>query len=79
MKLRANIKYNGSSACFVVYRDSPGVYHADLVYFDGDKKISPPLQITLMRGVRKWTGSCEDVDLLNHLGRIIEEYNFNIV
>ncbi len=79
MNLRANIKYCGNTACFEIYRDSPGVYHADLVYFDGDTKISPPAKITLIRGMRKWTGSCEDVELLNHLGRVIEESYLNIV
>lgn len=73
MELKANIKYNGHSACFVIKKDSPGVYHADLVYYDGAEKSPPPKTITLIRGLRKWTGSSEDGDLLNNLGKIIEE------
>lgn len=77
MDLKANVKYGKGSACFEVRRDSPGVYHADLLYFDGDHKLSPPKKITLIRGVRHWTGSFEDVVLLNQLGDIIEESLFN--
>lgn len=73
MELKANIKYNGHSACFFIKKDSPGVYHADLVYYDGDEESSPPKTITLIRGLRKWRGSWEDGDLLNDLGKIIEE------
>jgi hypothetical protein len=74
MNLKANVKYGGTHSCFMIYKDSPGVYHAHLVYFDGDQNLSPPEKITLIRGMRKWTGSCEDSTLLNELGKIIEEH-----
>jgi hypothetical protein len=77
MDLKANVNYNNSSACFLIHRDSPGVYHADLVFYDGDDKLPPPEKITLVRGVRQWRGSYEDVDLLYQLGKIIEEAYFN--
>lgn len=73
MDLKASVKYGNGNALFELYRDSPGLYHADLVHFDGDKKLSPPKKITMVRGIRQWTGSFEDVDLLNQLGKVIEE------
>lgn len=73
MEFDANVKYGKGSACFRVRKENPGIYYADLVYFDGDKKKTPPKTITLVRGIRQWTGSCEDPELLNELGKIIEE------
>lgn len=77
MELNANVKYGNGNASFLIRRDSPGVYHAELLYFEGDKKLSPPKKITMVRGIRQWAGSCESVDLLNHLGKIIEEFYLN--
>jgi len=73
MDLNVKLKYRNGSACFNIYKESPGIYYADLVCFDGDKKLTPPQKITLIRGVRQWRGSFDDADLLNELGRIIEE------
>jgi hypothetical protein len=78
MDLKANVKYNNGNACFTIHKDSPGVYHADLVYFDGDNKFSPPKKITLVRGIRQWAGSYDNSDLLNELGKIIEESYSNL-
>jgi len=77
MNMKANMKYGNGTACFMISKDSPGLYHADLIYFDGDKTVSPPKKITLIRGIRQWTGSFEDVDLLNELGKVIEESYLN--
>lgn len=77
MDLKASIKYGSGFASFEIRRESPGVYHAALVYFDGDEKKAPPPEITLVRGIRQWTGSLDDSDLLNELGRIIEESYHN--
>ena len=73
MELNANVKYGNGTACFRIRKENPGVYSADLLYFEGSKKAAPPEQITLVRGIRQWTGSSDDVDLMNKLGGAIEE------
>ena len=73
MELNANVKYGNGSACFVIRKENPGIYYADLVYFDGSKKLEPPQKITLVRGIRQWTGSFDNPGLLNELGKVIEE------
>jgi hypothetical protein len=73
MDLKANVKYGNGFAGFEIRKESPGVYYASLVYFNGDGKKNPPREITLVKGVRQWTGSHDDTDLLNELGRVIEE------
>lgn len=73
MDLKVNVKYGNGNACFMIHRESPGIYSACLVYFDGPEEFLPPSNITLVRGVRQWTGSYNNIDLLNELGKIIEE------
>lgn len=73
IELNANVKYGGGTACFKVHKEGPGVYCAQLIYFDGEVTSAPPQEINLVRGIRQWTGSCNDVNLLNALGKIIEE------
>jgi len=73
MELNANVKYGNGSACFVIRKENPGIYYAYLIYFDGDKKLAPPQNITLVRGIRQWTGSFDEPELLNDLGKVIEE------
>jgi hypothetical protein len=73
MELNANVKYGSGHARFRIRKENPGVYCADLLNFDGDNRLSPPQKISLVRGFRQWAGSSEDVNLLNELGKIIEE------
>lgn len=73
MELNATVKYGGGRASFIVRKENPGIYYADLLYYDGDRKNSPPKKITLVRGIRQWTGSFNDPILLNEIGKIIEE------
>ena len=73
MELNANVKYGDGCARFAIRKENPGIYYAHLVYFDGDRKFSPPQKITLVRGIRQWTGSFDEPGLLNELGSVIEE------
>ncbi len=73
MELNANVKYGNGCACFIIRKENPGIYYAHLIYFDGDKKLSPPQKITLVRGIRQWAGSLDKPQLLNDLGKVIEE------
>jgi len=77
IELNANVKFGDGIACFRIQKENAGVYCADLIYFDGKKKLSPPEKITLLRGIRQWAGSYDDVELLNELGKIIEEAYYN--
>jgi hypothetical protein len=70
------VKYGSGNARFRIRKENPGIYSADLLNFDGDKKSSPPQKISLVRGFRQWAGSSEDANLLNELGKIIEESQF---
>ena len=74
MQMEAIVNYGAGRACFTIRRENPGIYYADLLYYDGNHKKSPPAKITLIRGIRHWTGSYDDPILLNQLGKIIEEF-----
>lgn len=73
MDLEAIVKHGNGRAGFRIHRESPGIYNASLMFFDGDLKSTPPHKITLVRGIRQWAGSYEHPDLLSELGKIIEE------
>jgi hypothetical protein len=73
MELNATVVYRGALAYFKIKRESPGIYLAELVYYNRHKGQSPPRKITLARGIRQWTGSHEDPSLLEQIGKKIEE------
>jgi hypothetical protein len=73
ISLEAMITYKAGEACYRIGREKPGVYSAVLVYYEGDKNDLPPDSITLVRGVRQWTGSHTDEVLLMQLGSRIEQ------
>lgn len=76
IQMEAIVNYGKGRACFKIRRENPGIYYADLLYYDGSDKQNLPEKITLIRGIRYWTGSYNDPILLNQLGKIIEEsYN----
>ena len=72
MKLRAVVKMDEAVAHFAVSHKGPGMYHADLVRYDGQPGHEPPSRILLIRGVRQWTGSCDNEALLDRIGREID-------
>jgi hypothetical protein len=73
MELEAIVNYGDGRACFKIQKENPGIYHARLLYFEGNKKQSPPKELVLMRGIRYWAGSDENEALLNELGKKIED------
>jgi hypothetical protein len=74
MEMEATVNYGDGKACFKIAKENPGVYQARLLYFEGSKKLCPPKEIVLIRGIRYWAGSHDDDDLLNKLGKIIEGF-----
>jgi hypothetical protein len=73
MEMITSVNFRGALAHFIIRRDSPGIYYADLVNYEGDESKGPPKGITLMRGIRQWTGSYQDDFLLLKLGQAIED------
>jgi hypothetical protein len=74
MEFEAEIPYADGKAMFRITRENPGIYSASLLYFGGEQRQSPPAEITLIRGVRGWTGSEPDEILINVLGNLIEAH-----
>lgn len=50
-----------------------GIYDAHLERYEGPCGVTPPQDITLVRGVRRWVGSYEESYLVQELGRAIED------
>ena len=73
MELEALIKYRKRNACYKIQTESGTVFSARLLYFTGDDQQAPPTTITLVKGIRNWTGSVEDEILLQQLGRFIDQ------
>jgi hypothetical protein len=69
----AEVIYRGALAHFNIDSDCSGIYYAHLLDYQGVSEENPPTEITLMRGIRKWTGSCNDGTLLFNIGTCIEE------
>ena len=72
MELEATIKYRSSNALFKIQKESEGIFTATLLRFNGGNTIAPPVRITLVRGIRNWTGSTDDEILLGELGKFID-------
>ena len=72
MEIEAVVNYRNEFAFYELRPESEGVYQARLLRFYGSPESTPPKEITLVRGVRKWVGSCPVPQLVNDLGRVIE-------
>ena len=72
------IKYRGGRACFTIFQEGEGIYTASLLSYEGEEGNTPPEEITLIKGVRCWTGSIEDKTLLNELGEFIDSFHVEI-
>lgn len=73
MELETIISYRSKNACYKIQSESEGIFTANLLSFDGEDNLAPPAGITLVKGIRNWTGSVEDEVLLGELGRFIDE------
>ncbi len=70
--MEAIITYRSSSARFKIQNENEGIFTANLLNFDGDYTSAPAQKITLVKGIRYWTGSVDDEILLNELGKFID-------
>ena len=73
----AAVDFKGAPAHFKIRRDNAGIFYAYLIRYEGNPLEAPPEEITILRGIRQWTGSCNDDLLLSRLGKIIEERLMN--
>jgi hypothetical protein len=72
MEIVASFNYKGALAHFKIRRENSGIYYADLFSYEGEAANAPPEKLTIIRGIRQWTGSYNDDYLLSRLGEIIE-------
>lgn len=76
MELTAVVQYAGNLAHYTITPESAGIYHARLLKYehaDGADGATPPLSVTLVRGVRHWVGSTEEQHFVDQLGKAIEQ------
>ena len=66
------VSYGEHFALYELYAENEGVYNAELVRYYGSPESSPPKEILLVKGVRKWIGYPGLPELLNELGKAIE-------
>lgn len=64
------IVYKGALAYYLISRIRADVYNALLKHYGGFE--APPQYITLVRGLRHWSGSIENDELLYELGKAID-------
>ena len=70
---QAVVPFLGDKAHYRVTRVQRDVYDAHLERYEGPSGITPPVDITLARGVRRWVGSYEEPYFVQELGRAIED------
>ena len=64
------IRYKGSNAVYRVRIEGGNIFQAELV--DNEQNLGLPQQLLLFKGIHRWVGSTQEVELLNILGQQIE-------
>jgi hypothetical protein len=77
MKFAVFVSFRNGQAHYTITQVGEGVFHAQLEQFHGAPEEAPPAKVVLTKSFRCWKGSCEDQNLLNHLGQAIEEKHSN--
>jgi hypothetical protein len=72
MNLNVSVRFRNALAYFSLHREADGVFFAELAGYEGEPIDAPPATILLIRGVRRWTGSFDNPEVLDELGRAIE-------
>lgn len=73
MKLKAVVQFLGDRAHYSVTQVKKGIYDAHLLRYEGSSGVTPPQNVTLVRGVRHWVGSYDEPYFVDELGQAIEE------
>jgi hypothetical protein len=72
MEWKAVVRFLGDPAHYKIQTDRTGIYHARLLKYEGATGVTPPEDIVLVKGVRRWNGSDDFQELIDELGRAIE-------
>jgi hypothetical protein len=72
MVVKGLVQYRGGIAHYYINQENEGIYKASLVRYDGRLDHYPPYVVTLIRSATHWSGSIDEIELLNSLGKIID-------
>lgn len=72
MEWKAVVRFLGDPAHYKIVADRSGVYYARLLKYEGASGVTPPEDIVLVKGVRRWNGSYEIQEFIDELGRAID-------
>ena len=70
MEQKVAIYYKNAYAHYRITRDVRGIYHAELLSWDGPEPHKPCESVTLIEGFKRWWG-CDDKELLAVLSEAI--------
>ena len=71
-EFEANISVGDGQAYFQILEDGSGLYNAKLLSYTGTSDKLTIKDVTLIRGIRDWAGSSDNVELHYLLGKAIE-------
>lgn len=72
MVVKGLVQYRGGIAHYYINQENEGIFKASLVRYDGRLDHYPPYVVTLIRSATHWSGSIDEIELLNSLGKIID-------
>ena len=72
MWFSAIANYKGGLAHYKIIPENFGIYNAYLERYDGKSSNSPAQNIILVRGLKHWSGSIEEQNLLDTIGEVID-------
>ena len=72
MWFSAIASYKGGLAHYKVVPENLGIYNAYLERYDGKAANAPVQNIILVRGLKHWSGSIEEQNLLDTIGEVID-------
>lgn len=72
MVVKGLVQYRGGIAHYYINQENEGIYKASLTRYDGRLDHYPPYVVTLIRSATHWSGSIDEIELLNSLGKIID-------
>ena len=72
MNFLASVLFQNAIAHYTITEEEEGVFLARLQHFSGLSDEAPPVQILLMRGIRRWIGSLDNPEVLEALGHAID-------
>jgi hypothetical protein len=77
MHLDITVPYQNAVACYAILKEAEGIYLAVLQHYEGAAEQAPPERVVLIKGIRKWTGSFDQPELIQKIGKAIEAANIS--